>query len=165
MLFPTTNIFPQDLLSAGASVNSTNGFQKPSLILKSIQADTHNITDILLQHKSPVNEDIPYGRISAIMVACQKRNLKLVNLLIASGVNMNEPCYVERNDNDGKKFTVLLYPIFAASYKKSLLLDVMLQAGANPNVYGPESKPECGRSCFMYNVDIDSIENQQVKKK
>lgn len=115
-----------------------------------------------MQYNSPVNEDSSYGRISPIMVACQKKDLKLLNLLISSGANVNDPCYVERADDTGKKYTVLLYPIFAASYPKSLLLEDMLKAGANPNVNGPDSKPEFGRSCFMYNVSLDSVENQQV---
>jgi hypothetical protein len=38
----------------------------------------------------------------------------------------------------------------------------MLKAGANPNVHGPDSKPEYGRSCFMYNVALNCIENQKV---
>lgn len=39
----------------------------------------------------------------------------------------------------------------------------MLEAGANPNVHGPVSAPEYGRSCFMYNVALDKVENQKVK--
>jgi hypothetical protein len=41
----------------------------------------------------------------------------------------------------------------------------MLKGGADPNVMGPKSKPEDGRTCFMYNVVINSIENQEVMKK
>lgn len=39
----------------------------------------------------------------------------------------------------------------------------MLKGGADPNVLGPKSKPEEGRSCFMYNVAIKSFENQKVQ--
>lgn len=150
-------------MNAGASVSNTNGFQKESLVLKSVQSESYSITEILLQYSSPVNEDSSYGRISAVMAACQKKDLKVLNLLISKGADLNKPCHVERKDNTGKKYTVLLHPIFAASYNGSLLLEVMLKAGANPNVNGPDSKPEYGRSCFMYNVALDSIENQQVK--
>ncbi|KAG2201741.1 hypothetical protein INT47_002001, partial [Mucor saturninus] len=152
----------KELLIAGASVINTSGFQKPSLVLKSVQAGSHDITEILLRYNSPINEDSNYGLTSPIMIACQKKDLKLVKLLISSGADVNVPCYVERTDDTGKKYRVLLYPIFAASYPKSLLLKELLKAGANPNVNGPDSKPELGRSCFMYNVCLDSVENQET---
>ncbi|KAI9485554.1 MAG: poly polymerase catalytic domain-containing protein [Benjaminiella poitrasii] len=38
----------------------------------------------------------------------------------------------------------------------------MLKAGANPNIYGPNSEPENGMSCFMYNVSLGSIKNQEL---
>lgn len=150
------------MLNARASVTSIIKNQKSSLVLKSAQSNHYEITELLLKHGAPSDEDSRYGRINAVMVACQSKNLEMLNLLISHNANLNTPSHVERKESSGKKYTVLLYPIFAASYFNSTLLEVMLKAGVNPNVYGPDSKPEYGRSCFMYNVSIEAPQNQQV---
>lgn len=99
------------------------------------------------------------------MVACQNNNVNILKLLIEYNADLNKPSHVERKYKSGKKYTALLHPIFAASVSGPVILKTILDAGANPNVHGPDVKPENGRSCFMYNVVIDNIDNQKVTKK
>lgn len=154
----------QALLNSGANVSTTNN-QLPSLVLRAVQLKKYEITELLLKYGASTDEDSKYGRMNAVMTACQNKDLQMLNILITHHADLNTPSLVERKDDVGKKYTVLLHPIFAASYPGSSLLEVMLKSNVNPNVYGPESKPEHGMSCFMYNVAIAADANQRVRLK
>jgi ankyrin repeat protein len=153
------------LLNIIGTSEKIHNIKEESLVLKAVKANNFHLTQLLLQHGFPTDEDSSFGRANAVMVACQNNDLKMLKLLIENNADVNKPSHVERKDKSGKKYTVLLHPVFAASITAPIMLKTLLVAGANPNVYGPESKPESGRSCFMYNVVIDKIENQKVTMK
>lgn len=137
-------------------------YKEDSLVLKSVKAKQLRITELLLEHGFSNDEDSAYGRVNAVMVACQNNDIEMLQLLIRNGADLDKPSHVERIDNFGIKYTVPLHPIFAASASGHDILETLLKAGANPNVHGPNSKPEYGRTCFMYNVALNKVDNQEV---
>ena len=156
-------IFQQLLLKViDGSKRHTNS-KEESLVLKAVQSKHFDIVQTLLENGFHTDEDSAFGRINSVMVACMNNDSKMLSLLIRHGADLNKASHVERKNKAGRKFNVLLHPIFSASVAGPELLKMMLEAGANPNVLGPEPKPECGRSLFTYNVALNNIENQNVK--
>lgn len=139
-----------------------SNYKEDSLVLKSVKAKRFRIAELLLEHGFSNDDDSSYGRINAVMIACQNNDIDMLQLLIKHGANLDKASHVERTDKFGNKYKVLLHPIFAASLSSHDILETMLKAGANANVHGPNSKPEYGRSCFMYNVALNKVDNQKV---
>jgi ankyrin repeat protein len=111
-------------LNAEVKVTNSSGFKKESLVLKSVQANNFGMTELLLRKGAPVDQDSSYGRINAVMVACQMKDIKMLKLLIEHGADLNKPSHIERKDKSGKKYNVLLHPIFVASTASPELLEV-----------------------------------------
>ncbi|KAL0582203.1 hypothetical protein ABG067_007983, partial [Albugo candida] len=152
----------KELLNVIGASEKLHNVKEESLVLKAVKSNNFDLTQLLLQHGFPTDEDSSFGRVNAVMVACQNNDLKMLKLLIEHNADVNKPSHVEHKNKSGKKYTVLLHPIFAASVAPPVMLETLLVAGANPNVYGLESKSESRISCFMYNVVLDRIENQKI---
>lgn len=121
------------------------------------------MTELLLYNGAPVDQDSSYGRINAVMVACQKKNMEMLKLLILYKADLSKPTHVERKDKFGRKYTVLLHPIFVASTISSKFLEVnslivwhykegILTYFHSIDNAGSWCESQCSRSCFRTRV-------------
>ncbi|KAI7902907.1 ankyrin repeat-containing domain protein [Cokeromyces recurvatus] len=153
------------LLHKGCHVNKPTHISKhKSVLLVAVEKSQYEIANLLLQNGALTDDnDSVNGWSNSVMIACLKKDLKMLQILINYNVDLNRPSPIERTDKAGNTYKVVTYPLIVASSKLcATFLEVLLKAGANPNVYEPETETEKGMSCFMYNVALNSIENQQM---
>lgn len=108
----------EELLSAGADVNKTNAFTKDTALLRSIYYDFPEITQRLIYSGANLNAKNNYNH-SPLFLALEKKNGKLIDLFLASGVK-------EGLNSD--------YLFRAASQKNQVGVLAMLKGGIDPNI-------------------------------
>ncbi|CEP17999.1 hypothetical protein [Parasitella parasitica] len=155
------------ILDAGAGVIKclTLPRSHKSVLLLAVEKQQYDIAKLLLEQNALTDDgDSAHGRPTCVMMACQLKDLKMLQLLVNDfNANPNTPCYIERHDKHGKPCQVLVHPIFIASQlTDESFLETLLKAGADPNVYGPTLEPENGQSCFMYNVALKHTKHQEI---
>lgn len=150
-------------MDAGAIVSKHKKSEEKSALLTAVANSDLDIAELLLQNDAPFDDgDTENGWSNSVMITCLNKNLKMLELLIKYGADLNKLSNISLKDKKNKEYNVSLPPIFIASNLGDELMKAFLLAGGNPNVHGPESEKKYGRSCFMYNVFLNNSKNMEV---
>lgn len=84
-------ILASSAINEGADVNGIDDFKNPttSVLLKAIELKRHDIVKLLLAQNSDVNQRQPVGFISGLMIAVKNNDVKMTELLIQAGADVN----------------------------------------------------------------------------
>lgn len=104
-------------MNAGAAVTKSSALTKSkSVLLHAVEKQQYEIAALLLKYTALTDDgDSENGWPNTVMVACQQKNLDMLNLLISHQADPNTPSHIERTGKDGKTIKVLVHPIFIAS--------------------------------------------------
>lgn len=113
-------------MAAGSNVVGLNEPKNKSLLLQAIENSRFDIAALLLSHGALTDDqDSCNGFSNAVMVACQQKNLKVLELLVRYGADLNIPSQIERKDENNRPYQVMIHPIFIASTLDKSFLEVI----------------------------------------
>jgi ankyrin repeat protein len=144
------------LLSRGANVNSKGALGKTPLAI-AVEKNYPAVAEVLLANKADVNAPDEFGN-TPLVPATEKKQVKLIQALLTAGANLNlenkhgqtpfsvaaasgSPEIVKqflaaKADPNGGKLDA---PLLAAIHAKDVAsVELLLQAGANPNAKGED---------------------------
>ena len=104
-------------MKAGSIVTKSASLtNSKSALLHAVEKQQYEIAKLLLQNGASTDDgDSANGWPNSIMMTCQQKDLKMLQLLINHGAITDTPSYIERNDKHGNTYKVLVHPIFIAS--------------------------------------------------
>jgi ankyrin repeat protein len=112
-------------LDAGSKVIKPHGSKNKSLVLKAVENSRFDIVELVLSHGALTDDqDSHHGFANSVMIACQQKNIKVLELLIKYGANLNNPSQIERKDAKNRVYKVMVHPIFIASTLDKRFLEV-----------------------------------------
>ena len=113
-----------------------------------LENNFEDIIELLIANGADINKKGKLGD-TALHIACDKNNVELVKLLQKYGPDVNiennngeTPLYITCCENNVKRFTLKDAKKFNEQQKvnSNIILKILLDNGANPNVYNNENK-------------------------
>lgn len=106
-------------MEAGLSLNQVHTYTQPSMLLTAVTNKNLDMVKLLLLNGVSLDDDSDHGRPNAVMIACIEKNLEILQILVNAGANLDKPSTVKRITKEGKKYEVVVAPIFIASQTDS----------------------------------------------